>query len=294
MLSKQNKPTTQISFFTLYKKKRSKKENNRTMLDPTRKHHQPKNSFDLYDETRHETWEATNSNNLWPSTQQPQLDDEQPRWSMNSPHYRSLSPVSRTEAIVRGQKELMEMVRNMPEYNYELSLKDLVEHHHRTREENTEEEEEEKVKKNSSVKKIDDKKVHVKKNDGKIDRDRGFYLKVGLPFFSLGSKDKKKKKKESKVSPRPSISDVPVKGAADKEKEWWKKTPSPSVYKESDDTSAASSSNSNGSMKSSISSSSRSNSSSRSRRLRSNSIRRENGGGRCWSLFRKPKIQIKK
>lgn len=267
MLSKQTNNTNFIFHPLLYKKKRSKKENNRTMLDPTRKHHQPKNSFDLYDETRHETWEATNSNNLWPSTQ-PQLDDEQPRWSMNSPHYRSLSPISRTEAIVRGQKELMEMVRNMPEYNYELSLKDLVEHHHRTREENTEEEEEEKeekVKKNSSVKKIDDKKVHVKKNDGKIDRDRGFYLKVGLPFFSLGSKDKKKKKKESKVSPRPSISDVPVKGAADKEKEWWKKTP--------DDTSAASSSNSNGSMKSSISSSSRSNSSSRSRRLRSNSIR---------------------
>lgn len=274
------------------------------MLDPTRKHHQPKNSFDLYDETRHETWEATNSNYLWPSTQ-PQLDmyhDEQPRWSVNSPHYRSLSPVSRTEAIVRGQKELMEMVRNMPESNYELSLKDLVEHHHRTREENTEEQKEEeekekeKEKKNSSVynggKKIDDKKVHVKKNDGKIDRDRGFYLKVGLPFFSLGSKEKKKKKKESKVSPRPSISDGPVKGAADKEKEWWKK--SPSVYKESDDTSAASSSNSNGSIKSSTSSSSRSNSSSRSRRLRSNSIRREKGGGICWPLFRKPKIQIKK
>lgn len=43
--------------------------------------------------------------------------------------YRSLSPASRIQAITRGQKELMEMVRNMPESSYELSLKDLVEHH---------------------------------------------------------------------------------------------------------------------------------------------------------------------
>ncbi|KAK3426288.1 hypothetical protein EUGRSUZ_F02770 [Eucalyptus grandis] len=42
-------------------------------------------------------------------------------------HYRSLSPSSRTQAIARGQMELMEMVRNMPETCYELSLKDLVE-----------------------------------------------------------------------------------------------------------------------------------------------------------------------
>ncbi|WJX34002.1 hypothetical protein P8452_22156 [Trifolium repens] len=258
------------------------------MFDPTKKHHQPNNSFDLYDETRHETSEATNYNNMWP-LKKPQLglEDDEPRWSVNSPHYRSLSPVSRTEAIVNGQKELMEMVRNMPESNYELSLKDLVEHHHRvvnTTEENTEVEEEEKkkMKKNLSGKKM----VEVKKN-GKIDRDGGFYLKVGLPFFNLGSKEKKKKKKESKVSPRPSISDGHV-----KEKEWWKKSNHLSVYKESDD-SAASSMNSNGSIKSSTSSSS--NSSIRSRRMRSNSIiRREKGGGRCWPLFRKPKIQAKK
>ncbi|WJX40283.1 hypothetical protein P8452_27775 [Trifolium repens] len=268
------------------------------MFDPTKKHHQPNNSFDLYDETRHETSEATNYNNMWP-LKKPQLglEDDEPRWSVNSPHYRSLSSVSRTEAIVKGQKELMEMVQNMPESNYELSLKDLVEHHHRvvnTREENTEEEEEKKMKKNLSGKKVDNnnnnkkKMIEVKKN-GKIDRDGGFYLKVGLPFFNLGSKEKKKKKKESKVSPRPSISDGYV-----KEKEWWKKSNHPSVYKESDD-SAASSMNSNGSIKSSTSSSSNSSIRSRSRRMRSNSIiRREKGGGRCWPLFRKPKIQAKK
>jgi hypothetical protein len=125
------------------------------------------------------------------------------------------------------------------------------------------------MKKNLSGKKVDNnnnnkKMIEVKKN-GKIDRDGGFYLKVGLPFFNLGSKEKKKKKKESKVSPRPSISDGYV-----KEKEWWKKSNHPSVYKESDD-SAASSMNSNGSIKSSTSSSSNSSIRSRGRRMRSNS-----------------------
>ncbi|MCH94506.1 hypothetical protein A2U01_0015468 [Trifolium medium] len=125
---------------------------------------------------------------------------------------------------------------------------------------------------------------------------------MGLPFFSLRSKEKKKKKKESKVSPRPSISDGQV-----KEKELWKK--SSSDYKESDD-SAASSMISNGSIKSSTSSSSNGSIRSRSRRMRSNSIIiryllvvqilpgdiswREKGGGLCWPMFRRPKIQTKK
>ncbi|CAK8567472.1 unnamed protein product [Lathyrus sativus] len=260
------------------------------MFDPTRKHHNPNNSFDLYDETRHETWESANSNNMWP-LKQPQLcmddDDEpeqEPRWGMNSPHYRSLSPVSRTEAIIRGQKELMEMVRNMPESNYELSLKDLVEHHHRavstTTEENNNNSDEKNKNKNKKV--DDDKKVPVKRN-GKVDRG-GFYLKVALPFIFLGSnKEEKKKKNESKVSPKPSICDGSV-----KEKEWWKKS-TPLVYKESDDSAAESSIVSNGSLKSTISSSSKS-SSSRSRRIRS---RREKSGGGCWSLFGKTKNQKK-
>ncbi|XP_076891214.1 uncharacterized protein LOC143542532 [Bidens hawaiensis] len=39
---------------------------------------------------------------------------------------RSLSPASRAQAIARGQREMMEMVDNMPETSYELSLKDIV------------------------------------------------------------------------------------------------------------------------------------------------------------------------
>ncbi|XP_068643882.1 uncharacterized protein [Aristolochia californica] len=43
------------------------------------------------------------------------------------PLHRGLSPNSRLQAIARGQRELMEMVENMPESGYELSLRDLVE-----------------------------------------------------------------------------------------------------------------------------------------------------------------------
>lgn len=62
-------------------------------------------------------------------------DAESPRLWKNSPspspspsHPLLFSQNSRAEAIVRGQWELMEMVKNMPESSYELSLKDMVEH----------------------------------------------------------------------------------------------------------------------------------------------------------------------
>ncbi|GAB2301721.1 hypothetical protein Dimus_035749 [Dionaea muscipula] len=42
-------------------------------------------------------------------------------------HYQVMSPSSRTQAIARGRRELMEMIRDMPESFYELSLKDIVE-----------------------------------------------------------------------------------------------------------------------------------------------------------------------
>ncbi|XP_027338831.1 uncharacterized protein LOC113852686 [Abrus precatorius] len=255
------------------------------MLDP--RTHQPPNYF-------HETREPTNSV-LWPS--KPPLDDDSgicspPLWTTSPPHrihhFRSLSPTSRTQAIVNGQRELMEMVKNMPESNYELSLKDLVEQHHRVdaRQDNAVEEERnlsaykrESVGRGSRTRKVEH-MPHVKRN-GNIDRG-GFYLKMVFPF-SLGSKDKKKmkgkKKNESlgnsssKVTPKP---DGSTKGVVDKE--WWKK--SPSACRESD---SGESSINSGSVKSSGSSSS-----SNSTTSRSNS-RRENGGGRCWHFIRIPK-----
>ncbi|CAJ1974306.1 unnamed protein product [Sphenostylis stenocarpa] len=269
------------------------------MLDP-RTHH-PTDSFQLYDGTRHKpdtTWELANSV-MWPSKpafEEVNVDDSgissPPMWTTSPRHrnsnHRGLSPTSRTQAIVRGQRELMEMVKNMPESNYELSLKDLVEHH---RLENSLED-----KRNLTVykrdksggaagKRVENKMAQVKRN-GNIDRG-GFYLKMGLPF-SLGSKDNKKSKKKkknessgnssSRVTPKP---DGSTKGGVDKD--WWKK--SPSAYKGSD--SGESSINSDSS-KSSGSTSSNSSSNSRSDRSR------EKGGRLCWPFIRRRKSQTQK
>ncbi|XP_061373347.1 uncharacterized protein LOC133315686 [Gastrolobium bilobum] len=270
------------------------------MLDP-RTHH-PMNSFQLYDGTRHktqnyhDTWEATNSG-LWPSRQaqfgtEPNEVDESGIYTHGNQyrinHNRSLSPDSRTQAIARGQRELMEMVRNMPESSYELSLKDLVEHHRvNPRQEDTVEERNLNVyKREGSGRKVV-KMAKVVKKSGNIDRG-GFYLKMVLPF-SLGSKQKKKNKKKneavgsssSKVSPKPSASDGSGKGVV-VDKEWWKK--SPSACKESD---SGESSINSGSVKSSGSSSSNSSCS------RSNS-RHDKSGGRCWNFIRRPKSRTQK
>ncbi|TKY74197.1 vitellogenin-2 protein [Spatholobus suberectus] len=271
------------------------------MLDPRTQ--RPNSAFQLYDGTRHRphtTWEARNSS-LWPSKPAFAGTDEDdsgicspPMWTTSPPHrknhYRSLSPTSRTQAIARGQRELMEMVKDMPESNYELSLKDLVEHH---RQENVVEDRQ----RNLSVYKREksggggvsrkvDKMAQVKRN-GNIDRG-GFYLKMVIPF-SFGSKDRKKTKKKknessgssgSRVTPKPSASDGSAKGGVDKE--WWKK--SPAVCRESD--SGASSINSE-STKSSGSSSSNSSSS------RCNS-RREKSGRRCWPFIHRRKSRTQK
>nr|KYP75213.1 hypothetical protein KK1_007918 [Cajanus cajan] len=190
---------------------------------------------------------------------------------------------SRTQAIMRGQRELMEMVKNMPESNYELSLKDLVEHHRvEARLENKVEERG--LRRGKGGGGGGSRKVAQVKTKGNIDRG-GFYLKMVLPF-SLGSKDKKKVKKKSESSGNsssrvtPRLSDGSAKGGVDN-KEWWKKSPAPG--RETD--SGASSLNSE-SAESSRSSSSNSSS-------RSNS-RRENSGRRCWPFIRRLKRQTQK
>lgn len=250
---------------------KQRREKNHTMLDP-RTHH-PTNSLQLYNGTRHKphtTWEGTNSG-LWPSKsafEEEDVDDSgicsPPMWTTSPPHrsynHRSLSPTSRTEAIVNGQRELMEMVKNMPESNYELSLKDIVEHHHRveTRQENKVQERN--LKREKSVggsRKVHNKMAQVKRN-GKVDSG-GFYLKMVLPF-SFGSKDKKKmkmNKNESSGNSSSRVTPKPSKGSG-VDKEWWKK--SPVASRESD--SGESSINSE-SMKSSGSSSSSNSSGSR-------------------------------
>ena len=255
------------------------------MLDP-RTHH-PTNSFELYDAAPHKphTWEATNSSGLWPSKpafEEVEVDDSgicsPPMWTTSPArrknNLRSLSPTSRTQAIVSGQRELMEMVKNMPESNYELSLKDLVEHHRvvdATRQEKNVVEERKNLSsvymKREKSRKVDNnnKMAQVKRN-GNIDRG-GFYLKMGLPF-PFGSKDKKKKMKKkneslgnsssSRVTPKPS--DGSAKGGGVVDKEWWKKSPLACKESDSGESSINSESGKSSGSSSSNSSSSRSNS----------------------------------
>ncbi|XP_045808031.1 uncharacterized protein LOC123902372 [Trifolium pratense] len=206
-------------------------------------------------------------------------------------NYRNLSPESKTEAIERGQRELMEMVKNMPESSYELTLKDLVEHkvHHHDVEEKTAAAIADadhnlkpcrrviKDQRNDFSNKNGRKRegISTSRNNSRSLENGGFYLKMGFPI-SLGSSKKHNKKKEvlvknnscSKVSPRSSsVSD----GSVNNSKDWWKKKSSSTGHSECDD----------GSMKiygSSSTSSSRSNS------------RHETSASSCWPFLRKSEI----
>uniref|UniRef100_A0A5B7AR33 Uncharacterized protein n=1 Tax=Davidia involucrata TaxID=16924 RepID=A0A5B7AR33_DAVIN len=164
---------------------------------------------------------------LWKTS--PPRSPVHPRPPQNS--YRHLSPTARTQAIARGQWELMEMVKNIPESSYELSLRDLVE---QTTKVGAQEEEclvgekffgNEIV--NQRVKVV--KRQESKKNEQKVKigrstslENRGLFLKMVFPI-SFGSKKKKNSATNStcaKVSPKPEASDKSSKGV---DKEWWKK-----------------------------------------------------------------------
>lgn len=192
-------------------------------------------------------------------------------------NYRSLSPSSRAQAIARGQWELMEMVKNMPESCFELSLKDLVE------QPKSFESQEECLINNSREKK------HVVQNIRKNDQIRkakmmrskstiengGLFIKMVSPV-SLRSNKKKKKKNSSanttRVSPKPE-EEFENSSSKTLEKEWWKKR-----FSGSSSGSSSSNSGSTGRNRSRGSSSSSSTSS------RNNSTRKRNGIlSSCWS-----------
>ncbi|TQD70920.1 hypothetical protein C1H46_043545 [Malus baccata] len=168
---------------------------------------------------------------------------------------RSLSPASKKQAIARGQRELMEMVKNMPESCYELSLKDLVEHKYRPM---GGEEEEDRNQYRGQEEEYDDRSTEnlvrrgngigneneMKKNgerkkqvmrSGSIDSG-GFLLKMVLPISLGGKKKNNKSVKEkgeclvvdansnnmsAKVSPKPQGLDGSVKVVGG-DNEWWK------------------------------------------------------------------------
>lgn len=146
-------------------------------------------------------------------------------------NYRYLSPASKTQAIVRGQRELMEMIRNMPESSYELSLKDLVEHQRTDVRRETVIEEKDRSNevvayRNGKEKRKGEKKGRMMRSES-LDNNGGLFLKMVFPF-SFGTKSKIKKTNLamnpcSKVSPKP----LPPAGAEGSgkgvDKEWWKR-----------------------------------------------------------------------
>ncbi|KAJ7959218.1 Patatin-like phospholipase domain protein [Quillaja saponaria] len=274
------------------------------MLDPGRGQlTNPFNSLDGigYRTHNYNSWEAMNTAQSYSGfgTGTKEVHDSgissPPLWKTSPPrstqhrqnHYRSLSPTSRSQAIARGQRELMDMVRNMPESCYELSLKDLVEHPMaEVRQESREDERNsnsEIVYMKGKSKKMIDHKAKVTRN-GNI-QSGGFYLKMVFPTsLSLGSKKKNNNKidnNSAKVSPRPSISDGSAKGV---DKEWWKKH----RFSASGESESGGSSINSGSTKSTGSSSSNNSSSSRS------SSRRETGGARCWFFLLKNRRKTQK
>ncbi|XP_021274373.1 uncharacterized protein LOC110409377 [Herrania umbratica] len=141
----------------------------------------------------------------------------------NNYFYSNLSPRTRTQAIEEGRKELMEMIRNMPESSYELSLKDIVDEQHASEEVKGKavSEDESFYSETEAQTKKQKKKKGKKRKAGPISRSGSmevdsFLIKMFFPS-SLSFKKKSKAENSSKVSPSPSSegSGRPV------EKQWW-------------------------------------------------------------------------
>ncbi|XP_055821490.1 uncharacterized protein LOC129890027 [Solanum dulcamara] len=151
----------------------------------------------------------------------------------NSMNHRSISPSSRALAIAKGQWELMEMIKNMPESCYELSLKDLVEKNSFL-ESNQEEclinKEEEKENLASTISQehfmMQQRVKSIKRQESKGEmirnesfEERGCCLKMFFPI-PLDPKKKQQMKKSTKTT---KVSPKPIEVSRNLEKDWWKK-----------------------------------------------------------------------
>ncbi|KAF3973897.1 hypothetical protein CMV_002716 [Castanea mollissima] len=67
---------------------------------------------------------------LWKRNSSKRVQYESSPLLPHNHHPSNLSPTSRRKIIADGRKQLMEMVKDMPESSYELSLKDLVDEQH--------------------------------------------------------------------------------------------------------------------------------------------------------------------
>ncbi|XP_057492769.1 uncharacterized protein LOC130778264 [Actinidia eriantha] len=135
-------------------------------------------------------------------------------------HYSYPSPNSRLQAIIDGRRKLMEMIQDMPESSYELSLKDIVDEQN-----NLQADMKDIVIDERSLSMESEGKTKLQKTKnckrGRIFRsesmDSGaFLLKMFFPI-SLGPKRKPEAGNHSKLSRKLSLE-----GSEKVHKQWWK------------------------------------------------------------------------
>ncbi|XP_056168370.1 uncharacterized protein LOC130134518 [Syzygium oleosum] len=132
-------------------------------------------------------------------------------------HYSNLSPSTRTRRIEEGRREMMEMIRNLPESSYELSLKDIVDNQ-LPLQENQEEEEEKfqfpsaEAESNKNQKRKKRKKVtRTPSHQHQVSRCNSletgtFLIKMFFPsFLALNKKPATSRNSRLKISPRTSF-----------------------------------------------------------------------------------------
>uniref|UniRef100_A0A803LHL2 Uncharacterized protein n=1 Tax=Chenopodium quinoa TaxID=63459 RepID=A0A803LHL2_CHEQI len=162
--------------------------------------------------------------------------------SLNQQQYQMMSPSSRTQAIAKGRKELMDMVRDLPESFYELSLRDIVDQKPELQTQKEKEKEIEipeekkpnkettKAKETKKQKKSSSKKVKKSESKKKMVRSRSvdngkFLLKTSV-FPILGTRKSKKNLSAAssfKVAPMPKGDSSSAGPGKVGEKDWWKR-----------------------------------------------------------------------
>lgn len=182
---------------------------------------------------------SVTSSPLHPASPKPVGSPVNPPVNPTHHQYQTMSPSTRTQVIAKGRKELMEMVRELPESFYELSLKDIVEQkpvmekqkeidlpaEQKLVKETAKEKAAKKQKtKNSGkkVKKSDSKKKMVRSRS--VDSG-GFLLRTSV-FPSFLSKKRKKSLSAAssfKIAPASKPQPAQTRHMKGTEKDWWKR-----------------------------------------------------------------------
>ncbi|XP_073013008.1 uncharacterized protein [Typha latifolia] len=208
---------------------------------------------------------------LWKSSKLPVARSAETS-PVHSSHHEHHYLTPRAQTIAKYRQEMLNMVQDMPETAYELSLRDIVES---PLPRIARREEEMELIKEKNEQRVVQKKKEKKKEVRRIARseslDTGLLIKMFLPLSVGGRKSLSSSGTCRKVSPKPTVAEG-QKCGADKNKDavWWKKN-------EFSDTSSSRTSSTN-STNSSISSSSNNSNRSRSRKMSG-----------CYSFFHKNK-----